>query len=159
MKNATTLNPCSNHTRCLVIQSHLRWGWWTLLAFLTLGIVLEALHGFKIGWYLNVSSQTRRLLFTLAHAHGALFGLVHIAFSLTLPQLPNWDGKSRKCASACLKVATLLLPGGFLLGGLVIHQGDPGLGILLVPVGAILLVISVGLSAAALRPGNSSPTR
>jgi hypothetical protein len=27
-------------------QRHLRFGWWTLLLFLTLGLVLEALHGF-----------------------------------------------------------------------------------------------------------------
>ena len=27
-----------------VAWRHLRWGWWSLLAFLMLGIVLEAMH-------------------------------------------------------------------------------------------------------------------
>lgn len=132
-------NPCSH--------SHLRWGWWSLLVFLSLGILLEALHGFKVGWYLNVSTQTRRLLFTLAHAHGALFGLVHIAFALTLSHLPGWNGAARKTASSSLKAATVLLPGGFLLGGLSLHGGDPGLGILLVPLGGLLLLLAVLLVA------------
>src|SRR5882672_9416328 len=122
--------------RQVFLHSHLRYGWWSLLVFLSLGIVLEGLHGFKIGWYLNVSTETRRLLFTLAHAHGTLLGLVNIAFGITVARLPGWVGTPRKIASASLKAATLLLPGGFFLGGLVIYHGDPGLGILLVPFGA-----------------------
>lgn len=141
------------------LRSHLRWGWWSLLVFLTLGIVLETLHGFKVGWYLNVSTQIRRLLFTLAHAHGALFGLIHIAFGLTLMHLPGWSGARRTVASASLKAATLLLPGGFFLGGLIIHHGDPGLGILLVPVGALLLLLSVFLCATALKANFASTSR
>jgi hypothetical protein len=131
------------------VRSHLRFGWWTLLVFLSLGIVLEALHGFKIGWYLDVSTGTRRLLFTLAHAHGTLLGLVHLAFAFTVGQLPDWSARSRKLASAMLKGATFLLPGGFFLGGLVVHGGDPGLGVLLVPVGALFLLIAVSACAAA----------
>jgi len=131
------------------LQSHLRFGWWTLLLFLSLGIVLEGLHGFKVGYYLNLSNQTRRLLWTLAHAHGALLGLVHIAFAFTAERLSNWTDGRRKIASASLMAASVLLPGGFFLGGLIVHDGDPGLGILLVPVGAILLLVSVLLCALA----------
>ena len=29
---------------------HLRFAWWSLLCFVILGITLEALHAFKIGW-------------------------------------------------------------------------------------------------------------
>jgi hypothetical protein len=140
--------------RYTYLRAHLRYGWWSLLVFLSLGIVLEALHGFKVGWYLNVSTQTRRLLFTLAHAHGTLLGLVHIAFGITVAQLPGWGGTLRKAASACLMAATLLLPGGFFLGGLIIYHGDPGLGILLVPLGAFLLLLSVLLCASAIKPAN-----
>jgi predicted GNAT family N-acyltransferase len=39
------------------------------------------------------------------------------------------------------------LPGGFLLGGLFTHGGDPGLGILLVPFGAVLLFSAIWLMA------------
>ena len=127
----------------------MRFGWWSLLCFLTLGIVLESLHGFKVGWYLDVANETRRFLWTLAHAHGVLLSLVNLAFAVTLPHLAADTVRLARLASPCLMGATLFLPGGFLLGGVVIHGGDPGLGILLVPVGALLLFVSVLLTARA----------
>lgn len=129
-------------------ERHLRLGWWSLFAFLALGLVLETLHGFKLSWYLNVDVEMRRLMFTLAHAHGALFGLVNIAAGLTLRaknlELP-------RDASLALAWGSLLLPVGFLLGGLVIHDGDPGLGVLIVPVGAFLALYGVGRFAQVLK--------
>ena len=50
-------------------------------------------------------------------------------------------------ASKLLMGATILLPGGFFAGGLIIWGGDPGLGIILVPIGALLLASSVALTA------------
>lgn len=128
-------------------RRHLRMGWWSLLAFLSLGIALEGMHGFKVGWYLDVSNDTRRLMLTLAHAHGTLFSLVHIAFGFTVVMRPSWPVRSRSHASRCLMAATVLVPVGFLLGGLITHAGDPGLGIVLVPVGALLLLVAVFLTA------------
>lgn len=52
-----------------------------------------------------------------------------------------------RAASPCLLSAGVLMPAGFLLGGLVVYGGDPGLGILLLPIGAALLL--VGLAAVA----------
>jgi hypothetical protein len=49
--------------------------------------------------------------------------------------------------------ATLLLPGGFLLGGVVIYDGDPGVGIFLLPVGALLLFVAVLLTASGVASG------
>jgi len=135
------------HDPAVLTKRHLRFGWWVLLVFLTMGLALEALHGFKVGLYLNVSNETRRLMWTLAHAHGTLLGLVNIAFALTVRLLPEWPARERGVASLCLRSATLLLPAGFFLGGLFIYSGDPGLGILLVPVGGLLLVVSVFLTA------------
>lgn len=122
-------------------RRHLRFGWWSLLVFLTLGIALETMHGLKVGWYLDVTNETRRLMWTLAHTHGTLLGLVHLAFSLTACGGPAaaW----RRWASACLIGASVLLPGGFFLGGIFIYGGDPGLGVLLVPVGGLLLWLAV----------------
>ena len=40
---------------------------------------------------------------------------------------------------------------GLLLGGMFIHGGDPGLGVLLVPPGAVLLIVAVLLTALAVR--------
>jgi hypothetical protein len=128
-------------------QRHLRIGWWSLLLFLTMGVVLEALHGFKLGYYLDVSNSTRRHMWTLCHAHGTLLSILHIVFAASLgllgsprPALIGW-------ASSCLSASTALLPGGFFLGGLYIYGGDPGLGIVLLPLGALALAAAVGLTA------------
>jgi hypothetical protein len=121
-------------------RTHLKLGWWMVLIYLSLGIGLEALHGLKVDWYLNVANETRRLMFTLAHSHGALIGLLHLGFAYTASTLA---APPSKLASMCLTASGLLLPGGFLLGGLVVHGGDPGKGILLVPVGAALLLFAV----------------
>ena len=129
------------------LRRHLRFGWWSLLCFLTLGIVLESLHGFKVGWYLDAAHSTRRFMWTLAHAHGVLLSLVHLAFAVTLPHLTADTLRLARLASPSLMGASFLLPGGFFLGGVVIHGGDPGLGILLVPVGALFLFIGVLLTA------------
>ena len=120
----------------------LRFGWWALLAYLTLGIALEALHGFKLGWYLDVGHEMRRLMFTLAHAHGTLLALVNIAAGLTARAVKGFELAAS--ASWSLLWAALLLPAGFFLGGVVIHDGDPGVGIILVPIGALLLLYGVG---------------
>jgi len=127
---------------------HLRFGWWSLFTFLTLGVVLETLHGFKIGWYLDVDVEMRRLMFTLAHAHGTLLALVNIAAGLTLRTVKGFE--LTPGASRSLIWGSILLPAGFLLGGLIIHDGDPGLGVVLVPVGALLLLYGVGSAARAL---------
>ena len=127
----------------LYARKHVRFGWWSLLVFLTLGLVLEMLHGFKIRMYLDVSNETRRLMWTLAHAHGALLSLVHIIFGLCLRVMPELGGGNIGLASSSLVGASLLLPGGFFLGGIAFYSGDPGLGIVLVPVGAAMLGIAV----------------
>lgn len=129
---------------------HLSFGWWSLLLFLTLGVVLEGLHGFKAGLYLDVSNSTRRLMWTLAHAHGTLFALVHIAFAVTLPLVPGWTPKPRSLASGCLLGGSILIPSGFFLGGMFFYGADPGLGIVLVPLGALLLFLAVFLTALAI---------
>ena len=139
-----TASPDSSPETSLV-RRHIRLGWLAVLVFLTLGIVLEALHGFKVDWYLNVANETRRLMWTLAHAHGVLIGLLHLGFAFTLRELDAEDAKWTRTVSPCLTGATVLLPGGFFLGGVMVYDGDPGVGILLVPVGAVLLLVAVGL--------------
>jgi hypothetical protein len=130
-----------------VARRHLLFGWWSLLIFLTLGLVLEGLHGFKVGAYLNVSNETRRLMWTLAHAHGTLLALINLAFGFMVRLAPDWAPRQRAVASLCLRSATLLMPAGFFLGGTFIYSGDPGLGILLVPIGGVMLFVGVLLAA------------
>ena len=121
---------------------NLRFGWWSLLIFLSLGAVLEALHGFKVRWYVDVGNETRRLMFTLAHAHGTLLALVNIVAGLSGRIVERFT--LRSSVSFALIWAAILLPAGFFFGGIVTYDGDPGLGVWLVPVGAALLFYSVG---------------
>ncbi len=121
---------------------NLRFGWWSLLVFLSLGGALETLHGFKIGWYVDAGNDMRRLMFTLAHAHGTALGLVNVIAGLTARNVERFD--LRSSVSFSLIWAGLLFPIGFFLGGIVTYSGDPGLGIWLVPVAAVLLFYAVG---------------
>lgn len=146
---------------------HLRFGWWSLFAFTAFGLVLEGFHGFKVGAYLNVSSEPRRLMWTLAHAHGTLLSVVHVVFGVSLRVLPELRARNQRFISSCLIGASILLPGGFFVGGTVFYGGDPGpAGAVLIPVGATLLLMAVFLIARttaaiglAENPGRSGSTR
>jgi membrane protein DedA with SNARE-associated domain len=131
------------HAATLMIDParHIRFGFWLLLISLSLGIVLEGLLGFRIGWYVDVGYEARRLMLRLAHTHGTLLAFVNIAVGLTARAFDRFT--IHKPVSHALIWAAILLPLGFLLGGLVIYDGDPGLGILLTPVGAILLIYAI----------------
>jgi hypothetical protein len=145
----------------IVIARHLRAGWWGLAVFVVLGAVLEVLHAIKAPTYVDAGQETTRLLLRLAHAHGTLLALVNVAFALTLRawRTPpsGSSGSLLSWASACLLGALVLLPGGFLLGGLWAHGGDPGLGVLLVPVGALGLFAGAVFVARSLRSLGDRP--
>jgi hypothetical protein len=131
---AMSMPPCDRHRR---------WGWASLAAFALLGLLLETAHGFK--WAPLVDHETRRAMWRLAHAHGALLGLVHLAFARELEHREVPD----LAVSRALVVATLLMPSGFLLGGAWFYEGDPGLGISLVPIGAVALIYACARLASA----------
>jgi hypothetical protein len=125
-------------THDTVVTRHLVAGWWGLAVFVGLGAALELLHAIKAPSYLEAAHETTRLMLRLAHAHGTLLSLVNIAYALTLRAHPA----ARSVASALMLASLVLLPGGFLLGGLWAHGGDPGLGVALVPGGAIALFVA-----------------
>jgi hypothetical protein len=135
-----------------VARRHLRFGWWSLFAFAALGLALEMLHGFKVSAYLDVSNETRRLMWRLAHAHGALLGLVHVVYGLAVGAVPGLGSPRTGLITTALIGASVLLPGGFFLGGIVFYAGDPGLGIALVPAGAFLLLAALYLIARSVPP-------
>lgn len=128
-------------------RRHVRFGWWSLLVFAALGLTLEVFHGFKVAAYLDVSNETRRLMWRLAHAHGVLLGLIHVVYGLALGAMPGLGGPNAGFVTTALIGASLLLPGGFFLGGVAFYGGDPGLGIALVPVGALMLLAALFLIA------------
>ena len=74
--------PSGQHA--LLAFRHLRVGWWGLTVFLTVGLLLEALHGFKVGFYTQPANHWRREMWTLAHAHGGLISMVSLMFAQAL---------------------------------------------------------------------------
>ncbi len=117
-----------------LVDRHRRWGWACLGLFALAGLLLETAHGFKLAAL--VDHETRRTMWRLAHAHGALLGLIHLAVASQLASSADPGvGVSR-----ALRLATLCLPGGFVLGGAWFYAGDPGVGIALVPIGAVALI-------------------
>jgi hypothetical protein len=130
-----------------LIRRHLAIGWWSLLLFSTLGLLLEMLHGFKVAAYLDVGNETRRLMWTLAHAHGTLLGLIHIAFAATLGTVTTFSPEQQQTISKTLVAATIVLPGGFFAAGIRFYSGDPGIAAAIVPVGAALLLLATWLIA------------
>jgi len=135
--------------RC--VQRHIRFGWWSLLTFVALGILLESLLAYKVTWYLGEDYENiRRLMWRLAHAHGTLLSLVHLLFAMTVHLVPaTISQRGARFASPCFMAASFLLPGGFFLGGIFTFEqhADPGIGIFLVPVGALMMVVAVSLTA------------
>jgi hypothetical protein len=124
-------------------RAHLRFGWIALLCFATLGALLEALHAWKSAAYLGVGNEVRRLMWTLAHAHGVGLSLLHMGFAATLKLGFRTLSRRAALAGQLLRWATVLLPGGFFLGGIAPYEGDPGIGVVLAPLGVLALWLSL----------------
>src|SRR5215471_175511 len=121
------------------IRRTLRTGWLLLAVALPFGVMLEALHGFKVQAYL--ASEMRREMWRLAHAHGTLLGMLCLVTgALAEAHIPD---AIRARALAFIRWGAVLMPLGFFLGGVLNSEGDPSLGILLVPPGALLLIIAL----------------
>jgi hypothetical protein len=133
-----------------LVRRHHRVGWWGLFAFASLGLVLETLHGFRVGWYLDAGSESRRLMLRLGHAHGTLLSLVNVAYAVVLASSLGRRLATPQSASRWLVAATALLPGGFLVGGLLPIGDEPGPGVLLVPLGAVALLAALAKIAGGL---------
>lgn len=125
-------------------RASLRFGWTWLAIFLLGGLALEALHGVKADWYLE--QHLRRELWVLAHAHGALFALLNLAFAVAAAPLYA-DAGQRARAGAFLRWGSLLVPAGFFLGGIGNSESDPSLFILATPVGALLILHALASAA------------
>ena len=121
------------------IRKTLRAGWLLLAISLPFGVTLEALHGFKVQAYL--ASDMRREMWRLAHAHGTLLGILCLVFAAVADAHVPVAIRAR--TAALIRWGAVLMPLGFFLGGVLNSEGDPSLGILLVPVGALLLVVAL----------------
>jgi hypothetical protein len=116
----------------------IRQGWISLALWIAFGILIEGFSAYRSPAYLD--DGLRREMFRLAHAHGTLLNLVllgaAICARLELIRLG-------RMTSLGLCTAALLLPVGFLFAGLWHHKDEPGTAILLVPAGAVLLLVTV----------------
>jgi hypothetical protein len=113
-------------------------GLWGLALWLSFGLLLEGLIGFRTPAYLL--DNMRRDLFRLAHAHGTVFSIVLLISALLVER-----GLLHPpvIAVRLLQIGTVLMPVGFLLGGLWHIETDPNLFILLSPLGGLLIIFSV----------------
>ena len=126
------------------IRSALRFGWTALAVFLLLGLSLEFLHLIKAPWYLDL--RIRRELWVLAHAHGALMGVMNLLFAATASAcLP--EARKRALASAMLRWGGALVPAGFFFGGIGNTESDPSLAIALTPIGALMVLHAFAVTA------------
>ena len=100
------------------------------------------LNGFKVPGYLQ--DELRREMWTLAHAHGTLFSLACLVLEGRRPP---------RRADRLFAAGAVLLPLGFFLGGALHSEPDPGLGIILVPVGGLLAAAALVTVLAGRRQG------
>ncbi len=112
--------------------------WIGLAAWMTFGLILEGLIGFRSPTYLQ--DPTRRELFRLAHAHGTVFGILLLVASLA--QTVGMIAPPR-AAVLSLRIGTVAMPAGFLLGGIWHYGTDPGPGIFLAPLGGLMIIFGV----------------
>jgi hypothetical protein len=120
-----------------------RAGFFLLALSVPLGLTFEALHALKVEVYLG--SATRREMWTLAHAHGGMLGLLLLAFAAAAPSALSRPADRARVARL-LVPAAYLMPLGFFAGGVLNAEGDPSLGILLVPLGGALLLAALFLA-------------
>mgnify|MGYP001601256542 CR=1 FL=1 len=131
----------------LAVTKALRTGWILLAVSLPLGLTLEALHGLKVQVYL--AGEMRREMWRLAHAHGTILGLLCLLFAALAEK--HVAASARASTSRNLRVGAVLMPLGFFLGGVLNSEGDPSLGVLLVPLGGLFLLAGLVTAARAAR--------
>ena len=131
-----------------------RFGWTSLLVWAVCGLALETMHAFKIATYLD--DEMTRWLCTLGHAHGVGLSLVVLLYvSVGAPLFRGRPGAQSR-TGVYFASAAVLIPLGFVAGAIAHPEGDPSLGIVLVPVGALLFFVALGRVVFAAWRGGSS---
>jgi hypothetical protein len=127
-----------------LVSSLLRQAWFSLAFWMTFGLLLEGLIGYRIPDYLN--DPQRRELFRLAHAHGNVLSLVLLGAALAIGYGKTQPARINVLA---LRVGVVVMPLSFLTAGVWHYNNDPGLAIWLVPPAALLVIFGVvGLALA-----------
>lgn len=138
-------DPTTDPTTSTALARAVRTGWILLAVSLPLGVTLEALHAFKAPRYLQ--SEVRSEMWRLAHAHGTMLGILLLVFAALAERFVA--ARARAPIARDLQIGAVAMPLGFFLGGILSSEGDPSLGIALVPLGALFLLIALLRAAGA----------
>jgi len=106
--------------------------------WMTFGLLLEGLIAFRVPTYL-LDNVTREM-FRLAHAHGTLLSLVLIVIGLC------WRSgfiAPPRLAKLAFQIGVVLMPVGFLLGGIGHYETDPSPMVFLAPLGGVLVIFGI----------------
>ena len=123
-------------------HASVRFGWTLLFVGALAGTALELAHAFKLAPYLD--DPLTRLLLTLSHAHAVGLALVVLAHAHVGAALDP-----RPATGRMLRVGALLVPLGFALGAIAHPESDPSIGIVLSPIGALLVLLALARLARA----------
>ncbi|HLA95839.1 MAG TPA: hypothetical protein VK612_08970 [Pyrinomonadaceae bacterium] len=113
-------------------------GWIGLAFWMSFGLLIEGLIAFRIPAYLQ--DPVRRELFRLGHAHGTLLSIVLLIVGLyahTAIVAPM------RIARLALQAGVIMMPVGFILGGISHFESDPNPLVFLAPLGGLLVIFGV----------------
>jgi hypothetical protein len=109
-----------------------------IAGWMAFGLLLEGLIAFRIPNYL--SDPITREMFRLAHAHGTLLSLILVVVGLASraefiapPKIADW----------MLRIGSVAMPLGFLLGGIGNSANDPSPLVFIAPVGGVMLIFGI----------------
>jgi hypothetical protein len=112
--------------------------WISIAVWMTMGLLLEGLLAFRSPLYLQ--DDVRREMFRLAHSHGGVLNLLLLAAAFYVriysPAIPV-------VALRAMQAGAILMPAGFLFGGLWHYDTDPGPGVFFAPVGGLMVIFGV----------------
>jgi hypothetical protein len=113
-------------------------GFLGIAIWMSFGLLLEGFIGFRVSAYM--SNVVRRELFQLAHTHGTLLSLL---FLVTVLALNNRLISMNSISLWVLRIGTILMPIGFLLGGIWIRGEEPNPLIFLAPIGGVMVIFGI----------------
>jgi hypothetical protein len=136
--DASNVAATGNPVHSTLVSSLLRQAWFSLAFWMSFGLLLEGLIGYRIPDYL--SDPQRRELLRLAHAHGGVLSLVLLASALGIGYGRTQPARMTVLA---LRIGVVVMPLAFLAAGIWHYANDPGLAIWLVPPAALLVIFGI----------------
>ncbi len=123
-------------SRPVSVRGAMLQAWLSIAIWMSFGLLLESLIGYRVPAYLR--DELRREIFRLAHTHGALLNLVLLGAALSIDRELV---RPSKMGLLSLRLGAVLMPVGFLLGGIWHTEGEPGIGVWLAPLGGVMVIL------------------